>query len=43
VLPPVGLAVTLPLSSNLCVHLIADEALTPNRSPAVRREPPSFT
>ena len=42
-LPPVGLAATLPVSCQRCSHLIAELALTSNQSAASRRDAPAIT
>jgi len=42
-LPPVGLAATLPVSCQRCIHLTAELALTSKRSAASRRDAPVST
>jgi hypothetical protein len=41
--PPVGLAATLPVSCQRCIHLTAELALTSKRSAASRRDAPVST
>src|SRR6202011_2007163 len=43
VLPPVGLAAMLPVSSKRCSHLTAELALISKRSAASRRDAPAIT
>ncbi len=42
-LPPLGLAATLPVLRQRCIHLIAELALTSKRSAASRRDAPDST
>jgi len=41
VLPPLGLAATLPNRTNRCIHRTAELTLTSNRSAASRRDAPA--
>src|SRR3974377_793435 len=42
-LPPLGLAATLPVACRRCIHLIAELGLTSNQSAASRRDAPDST
>jgi hypothetical protein len=43
ILPPVGLAAILPVSSQRCSHFTAELALTSKQSAASRRDAPAIT